>query len=278
MNVDYIQLFIESNGIKILTVAFVVYVVAKIINKTLKKVFSRFGFLNKKDEETIRSVVHSILKYGGTIVVVGYIFSLYFDVSKVLAGAGVLGVILGFGAKRLIRDSLAGFFLLYEGQLLKGDFVTINGTYSGTVENISIRYLMIREWSGKLLTINNGEIREVQNYNEGKMRLIERFIFSYREEPKQAKAVLETIVEEINEAYQNFLLTTEEGEIVEPFQFHGMTVANAQNLGYEMAVTGLVKDHEYFQASRTIRFYVMQRLFEENIQLAEANNFHQARL
>ena len=69
-----------------------------------------------------------------------------------MAGAGIVGVIVGFGAQSLIKDILAGIFLIYEKQLHKGDFITVNNTFNGAVEEVSLRYLKVREWSGKLLT------------------------------------------------------------------------------------------------------------------------------
>ncbi|MFP9048875.1 mechanosensitive ion channel protein MscC, partial [Enterococcus faecalis] len=79
----------------------------------------------------------------------------------------------------LIKDVLAGVFLIYERQLHKGDYVTVNNLFNGTVEEIGLRSLQIREWSGKLLTISNGEVRQIENYNIDFMRITESFLISF---------------------------------------------------------------------------------------------------
>lgn len=71
------------------------------------------------------------------------------DFGKILAGAGVAGIVIGFGAQSLIKDVLAGVFLIYERQPHKGDYVTVNNLFNGTVEEIGLRSPQIREWSGK---------------------------------------------------------------------------------------------------------------------------------
>ena len=66
----------------------------------------------------------------------------------------------------MLKDVILGFARLADKEFRVGDFVTFNGTNSGTIEEISIRFMQIREWSGKLLTIPHGEIRTIQNFNK----------------------------------------------------------------------------------------------------------------
>ena len=69
--------------------------------------------------------------------------------------------------------------------------MTINNLFNGTVEEIGLRSLQIREWTGKLLTISNGEVRQLQNYNIDYMRITESVVISYKEDPERVYAILE---------------------------------------------------------------------------------------
>ena len=88
------------------------------------------------------------------------------SVAPLLATAGVASVAIGFGAQSLVRDVLAGFFILFEDQFAVGDVITIEGR-SGTVESLSLRLTKIRLGDGSLLMIPNGEIKRIENSTSG---------------------------------------------------------------------------------------------------------------
>ncbi len=109
-----------------------------------------------------------------------------------MRGLVLLELSLVLAPRRLIRDILAGIFLIYERQIHKGDYVTVNNLFNGTIEEIGLRSLQIREWSGKLLTISNGDIRQIQNYNMHYMRITESVLISANQNPDIAFKALET--------------------------------------------------------------------------------------
>jgi len=88
------------------------------------------------------------------------------DTTPILAGAGVVGLAVGLGAQNLVADVVAGFFILFENQFLVGDMVQI-GDAVGRVEMMSIRHTQIRDESGKLYIIPNGQIKTVINFSKG---------------------------------------------------------------------------------------------------------------
>ncbi|MFC4803032.1 mechanosensitive ion channel family protein [Neobacillus sp. GCM10023253] len=245
-----------------------------VINRVIHKFFQRTHFIEERKEETIASMVRSFTRYLATIGVIFYALSQYVDnFGRFLAGAGVVGVIVGIGAQSLIRDLLSGTFLIYEKQLHKGDFITINNTFSGTVEEIGLRFIKIREWSGKLLTISNGEIKQIHNYNIEQMRVIENVVISYRENPEEVLSVLELACEKINEVNQDCLKMDGENCIVEPFSVFGITAINANYHGIEYTITGLVDDAFYWEAGIKARRIIAQTLFDHDIMLAEDTLF-----
>lgn len=87
------------------------------------------------------------------------------DLAPLLAGAGIAGVALGFGAQSLVRDCIAGLFMLLEDQYGIGDVVDL-GTASGTVERVSLRATVLRGVDGTVWHVPNGEVRRVGNQSQ----------------------------------------------------------------------------------------------------------------
>jgi len=87
-------------------------------------------------------------------------------VAPILGAAGVVGLAVGFGAQSLVRDYFTGFFLLLENQLAKGDVVQV-ADKSGTVEDVTLRYLQLRDYEGNVHFIPNGLITTVTNMSRG---------------------------------------------------------------------------------------------------------------
>jgi len=86
--------------------------------------------------------------------------------TPILGAAGVLGLALGFGAQSLMKDFVAGFFLLLENQVARGDVVDIGGK-TGTVEDVRLRFVQLRDYEGNVHFIPNGIITVVTNMSRG---------------------------------------------------------------------------------------------------------------
>ncbi|WP_456276775.1 mechanosensitive ion channel family protein [Bacillus sp. AK128] len=244
------------------------------INRSIQQFFKRTNLIEERKERTIESMIKSLLRYTATIGLLLYGLSFIVDdFGKVLAGAGIVGIIVGFGAQSLIKDILSGLFLIYEKQLHKGDFITVNNTFNGTVEDIGLRFLKVREWSGKLLTISNGEVKQIQNYNIDRMRVIERVVISFREDPERVFTVLNEVSQELNQQLAAYLKKDIHQQIIEPFQVFGITSLNASFRGHEYTITGLVDDLHYWDASKLTRKVIAQALFNHHIEFAEDRIF-----
>ena len=124
-------------------------------------------------------IVEGLLRY--TIVFTAIILMLstvHVNVTPVLASATVLGVALGFGAQQIIRDLLAGIFLLTEGIVQTGDFVRVDSD-SGVVERVTLRVTQIRKFSGELVTFPNGSISRIGNLSRDYARAIVQVLIPY---------------------------------------------------------------------------------------------------
>lgn len=116
--------------------------------------------------ETVGHLLLSVVKYGGALGGLFYcMYLLGIDSSKLLASAGILSLIIGLGAQSLIKDILAGIFIVFEGEFRVGDIVTI-GDYRGTVMDIGLRTTKILGSDGNIKIYNNSEISGILNMTQ----------------------------------------------------------------------------------------------------------------
>ncbi|MGH9416597.1 MAG: mechanosensitive ion channel domain-containing protein [Terriglobales bacterium] len=114
------------------------------------------------------------------------------DITPVLTGAGVAGVALGFGAQTLVKDLIAGVFLILENQIRIGDVITINGK-TGKVESIRLRILTLRGGDGSLYVFQNGSITEYINLTKDFACAVLDLTIAWKENPAQVRAILAEI-------------------------------------------------------------------------------------
>ena len=116
--------------------------------------------------ETVGHLLISVVKYGGVLVAVFYcLYLLGIDSTRLLASAGILSLIVGLGAQSLIKDIIAGIFIVFEGEFRVGDIVTI-GDYRGTVMDIGLRTTKILGVDGNIKIYNNSDITGVLNMTQ----------------------------------------------------------------------------------------------------------------
>jgi len=127
-----------------------------------------------------------------------------FDVNlgPLIAGAGIVGLALGFGAQSLVRDFLSGFFILLEDQFGVGDVIEVSvggQEVSGKVEKVSLRTTDVRAFDGTRHTIPNGNILMVGNRSRGWARVIVDVSVAYTEDIDRVRGVLEELFQELRE-------------------------------------------------------------------------------
>lgn len=126
--------------------------------------------------------------------VVGFVAlsELGFDLTALLASAGIVGIALGLGAQALVRDVLAGTFVLLENQYRKGDVVQVAGV-GGIVEDVNLRRTVLRDLDGVVHSVPNGEIRVASNLTRGWSRVNLNVSVGYSEDLDRARAVLDRV-------------------------------------------------------------------------------------
>jgi small conductance mechanosensitive channel len=116
---------------------------------------------------TLAGLLRSITNYVLLFIAVFMIMrSFGIDLVPILTAASVVGLAVGFGAQKLVKDVISGFFILLENQYAVGEYVTI-GTTSGIVEDLEMRTTRIRDDAGKLTIVSNGDISTVTNHSRG---------------------------------------------------------------------------------------------------------------
>jgi small conductance mechanosensitive channel len=123
--------------------------------------------LSSADETRRVATLERVFRYVATVVIAIVAGTLVLgelgvSVAPILATAGVAGVAIGFGAQSLVKDYFTGFFLLLEDQIRQGDVVTILDR-SGVVEEVTLRYVRLRDGDGHVHYISNGEIKVLTN-------------------------------------------------------------------------------------------------------------------
>ena len=119
-------------------------------------------------------------------------------IGALAAGAGILGAALGFGAQSLVKDFLAGLFIVVEDQFGVGDFVDL-GTATGVVESIRLRVTQVRDSEGTVWYVRNGEILRVGNSSQGWSRIIFDLPLAYNSDLEKAKKALESAAIKLTE-------------------------------------------------------------------------------
>lgn len=179
MQVVDINTFLENTYIRValtLLGALVVQLVVQLtINRIVSRAVHRHRYKSKIEERKRANTLSSILRTASgviiwiiaAIIILGF---LHVNVTALVTGAGLFGVIIGFGAQNTLKDYLAGIFIIVENQYRVGDIVTLTASgkeVSGVVEDLSIRITQLRDLDGNLHTVANGASTIVTNRSFG---------------------------------------------------------------------------------------------------------------
>jgi moderate conductance mechanosensitive channel len=190
-------------GLKILLVV----VAAKILIRAGRRVIGRVErrLLNEdrlagrgiSRSRTLADVSRSVLNVViWTFAILQILAILTINLGPLVAGAGIAGVALGFGAQSLVRDFLTGFFVLLEDQYAVGDFIEV-GDAKGTVERFNLRLTSIRATDGTLHHISNGEIKAVGNSSAGWTKAIVDITVEFDEDIDKVEQALVRAADEL---------------------------------------------------------------------------------
>ncbi len=180
------------------------------------------------------------------------------DVTPLLASAGIAGVAIGLGAQNLIKDWLAGFFILLENQYSIDDVIKV-GEHSGVVEKLDLRRTVLRSAEGSAITIPNGEVRAVTNLTKEWSRAVVDVNVPYEEDLDRVMASLERVAAELaaEDATGKLILEPPEVLGIEAFGPYYVT----------LRVSVKTRAAKQWAVARALRLRIKRMLDQEGIQI-----------
>ncbi|MBE4907905.1 mechanosensitive ion channel family protein [Bacillus luteolus] len=212
--------------------------------------------VSERRTATLIKLLENVLRYVVYFVVIVMILeSLSIEIRALLAGAGIVGLAIGFGAQNLVRDIITGFFIIFEDQFSVGDFIR-TGTFEGTVEEIGLRTTKIKSFTGEVHILPNGSIIEVTNFSINNSVAVVDISISYEGDIPKTEKILEELLQELPDKYEDMIKTPE--------------VLGVQMLGASEVVLRIVSEvlpMRHFYISRILRKEVKLRLDQHGIEI-----------
>jgi len=255
------SLNILGKALSIVVVFLVVKILSQVINTLINKaVISRKNSKLPVDEKklnTLSTVLKNVIKYIAYFI--GFMIVLDIlgvNTSSIIATAGIGGLAISFGAQSLIKDIITGFFILFEDQFSVGDHIQI-GDYEGIVVEMGLRVTKIRDFSGELHIIPNGNISIVTNKSRGPMSSYVDVRIPYEEDVDKAIKIIERVCERIKESNDNLV----EGPSV-------LGITDLGDSGINIKVIAKTKPMDQWALERQLRKEIKKAFDMENIQIA----------
>ncbi|MBM7552939.1 mechanosensitive ion channel family protein [Thalassobacillus pellis] len=248
-----------SVALKIGLLILVFAIIAPIGKKAIQGAINKISKSRKLPES--RTLTLSRLSVNIFSYVLMFVFSvmllemLGIPIGPLLAGAGIVGLAIGFGAQGLVSDIVTGFFILIERQVDVGDYVTTAG-YDGVVEEVGLRTTKLRGFNGTLHYIPNREISGVSNHSRGNMQAIVDIGIAYDENIDQAITILQRVCEDF--------------EANDERMREGPSVLGVQALGSSdivLRVLGKTENMEQWGVERDLKKAMKEALDEAGIEI-----------
>lgn len=238
--------------------------VAAVLIGRIERTIRRDGSGPPEEREKRARTVGSVLRGAAwmlILVVAGLmgVRELGLDISPALAAAGGFGVAAGLGAQALVRDWIAGLFVVLENQFGVGDVVRTAGV-SGRVDAFTLRHTEVRDGDGSVHYIPNGEMRVVTNLTKSGSVALVRIPLPADEDPARVQRVLEAM-----------LAALREDPAVRPHLLDQPRVLGIEEIGlgqYTVLLRALTPPAQRFEVARRLRFEALARLHAEGIRLS----------
>lgn len=183
------------SGLRIVLIVVVAWISISVLQRAVRVVRLRVeGRLDGTDSarraETLGRVVRYLIAMVISAVAVMLVLAeVGVSLAPILGAAGVVGLAIGFGAQSLVKDYFTGFFILFEDQIRTGDVISIAGI-GGSVEDITLRHVRLRDYDGNVHFVPNGLITSVTNMSRSFAQAVMDVGVSYREDVDQVMALM----------------------------------------------------------------------------------------
>jgi small conductance mechanosensitive channel len=184
------------------------------------------------------------------------------NIGPILAGAGVVGLAVGFGAQYLVRDLVSGFFLLLENQIRVGDIAIVNGT-GGVVESVTFRTVVLRDQAGVIHVFPNGAINTLANATMDWSAYVIDIAVSYKEDTDRVVAVMRQVAGEMRKEAEYARA------MIEPMEVFG--VDNFTDTTVTIKARFKTQPAQQYTVGREYRRRLKKAFDSEGIELASAS-------
>lgn len=207
-------------------------------------------------EQTLKNLSKNVLSYVLVFIVIMMILDTFdVPIRTMLAGAGVAGLAVGFGAQSLVRDVIAGFFIIFEDQFSVGDYIE-TGKIEGDVEVIGLRTTKLRSFYGQTYVIPNGNIEVVTNYSASNGFSMVEINIPYESDIVKVEKMIDDILITLPGKYDFFIGTPE---------INGVQALELSN--YVIRIRAETEPVMQWAGARAIRKEVKEHLFERGIEI-----------
>jgi small-conductance mechanosensitive channel len=237
----------------------VIFAVAFLVRRLLHRLLGRLINGKARRVETVAALIRSVVSAAvWTVAALMALSELGLNLGPLIAGAGIVGVAVGFGAQNLVRDFLSGIFMLMEDQYGVGDVIDA-GPATGTVESIGLRTTRIRDVNGTVWHLPNGHIERIGNKSQLWSRALLDIDVSYQTDIPHATDVIKRAAQSMCEdpAYSESILSEPE-------------VWGVENLGVDAVTIRLVlktAPNDQFKVSRELRARIKAAFDDAGIEI-----------
>ena len=252
--------FLISASIKILIILCVSYIVTFIGKRIITRIFTlKVKTLNQNErrQKTIVKLLHSALSYLVYFsAIIAILSSVNINIGGLLAGAGIAGLAIGFGAQSLVKDIITGFFIILEDQFGVGDYIRLNQA-EGTVIEIGLRTTKIVGTTGEQYIIPNGQITDVINFSVNNSKAI-----------IDMQVAIDADIEKVEKLVKEYLKTlpSKHAELVDVPSFLG--VQNVVGTEVTIRIVAETQPLQHYGIARVIRRDVKEILEKNGIPMA----------
>ena len=242
----------------IIILAFILKAIGtRVINTIFRdKSNSHIRLTTSRREQTLKNLLNNVLSYVLVAIVILMILDTFdVPIRTMLAGAGVVGLAIGFGAQTLVKDIIAGFFIIFEDQFSVGDYIEI-GEIEGDVEVIGLRTTKLRSYFGQQYVIPNGNIDIVTNYSAANGFAMVEINIPYEANILKVEKLIEQILQTLPANYDIF--------IGEP-EINGVQALEESN--YVLRIRAETLPVAQWEGARVIRKEVKEKLFEAGVEI-----------
>lgn len=212
---------------------------------------------NAKRIETISAILRNAAGVVTFLITLFMILSeVGINIAPLIAGAGIAGIAIGFGAQSLVKDLFSGFFILFENQFGIGDIIQV-GESSGQVEQMTLRTVHLRDLDGRVHIIPNGEIHQVIVYTKDWSRMNLNVEVAYRTNLERAFALMKEINQQFYQQHPDLLL--EEPEL--------LGVESLGSNGISIKVVGKTLPLKQWEAARCYRKAIKEAFDQAGIEI-----------